>query len=106
MGTTARKDGSTVRHYLGYVKVVDPPTAILSDQYNNSKDSFGVSEVETYGIRIENGFGLGYFHDRYESIPLDCHLVIRVANKEQLDRALDILKPILKEGLCVTVYPQ
>ena len=96
--TTVREDGSTVRHHLGYVRIIEPPTVGTDEQFN-------VSEVKTIGIRIERGVGVGYFYERYEYIPLDCRLVIRVANKEQLDNVLKTLSPIVKEGLCVTVSP-
>lgn len=97
--TTVRQDGSTVKHYFGYVRVIEPPTAGRDEQ-------FKVSEVETFGVRIVRGVGFGYFHERNEYIPLDCRLVIRVVDKQQLEEVLEILSPIMKEGLCVTVAPE
>ena len=94
--TTVRKDGSTVKHYLGYVRLIEPPTAAANN-------TFDVSELETIGIRITKGIGVGYFHERNEFIPLDCRLVVKVANKQQLDQVIDTLLPIVKEGLCATV---
>jgi len=94
--TTVRQDGSTVKHYIGYVRVIEPPTVGPDNQ-------FRVLEVKTFGVRIAKGLGVGYFHERNEFIPLDCRLVIRVANKQQLKKVLEILSPIVKEGLCVTV---
>ncbi len=96
--TTVRKDGNTVKHYFGYVRVIEPPVAGARAQFN-------VSELETIGLRVTKGVGLGYFHERSEYIPLDCRLVIRVANKEELDRTLEILQKIPKEefGLCALV---
>lgn len=61
--TTIRQDGSTVRHYFGYVKVITPPTV------GNEMD-YRVMEVSTSGLRIENGVGVGYFYERNEYIPL------------------------------------
>lgn len=97
--TTVRQDGSTVKHYFGYVRVIEPPTAGPDEQ-------FKVSEVETFGVRIVRGIGFGYFHERNEYIPLDCRLVIRVVDKQQLEEVLETLSPIMKEGLCVTVAPE
>jgi len=94
--TTIRNDGSTVKHYMGYIRIIEPPTVGAYEQFN-------VSEVETIGIRIVKGIGVGYFHERNEHIPLDCRLVVRVANKEQLENVLKNLSPIMKEGLCATV---
>lgn len=94
--TSIREDGSSVRHYLGYVRVAEPPTA-------GHGEEFKVSDVKTIGIRMSQGFGIGYFHDHNERIPLDCRLVIKVANKQQLDEVIEQLTPITKEGLCVAV---
>lgn len=102
---TIRNDGSTVKHYMGYVRVIDPPTTGTHEQFN-------VSEIEAVGVRIEKGFGIGYFHERNEFIPLDCRMVVRVANKGQMDKFLEIISAgdtkysNFKEGLCVTVSPQ
>lgn len=97
--TTVSDNGSTIKHYFGYVRVIEPPTVGPDGQ-------FKVSEVETFGVRIVRGLGFGYFHERNEHIPLDCRLVIRVANEQQLEKVLETLSPIMKEGLCVTVSPQ
>ena len=94
--TTMNKDGSTVKHYIGYIRIITPPTASPGDQYD-------VSDVETYGLWIKNGVGVGYSRDHIEHIPLDCRLVIKVANQQQLDEVLKTLTPITKEGLCVSV---
>lgn len=97
--TTVSDNGSMIKHYFGYVRVIEPPTVGPDGQ-------FKVSEVETFGVRIVRGLGFGYFHERNEHIPLDCRLVIRVANEQQLEKVLETLSPIMKEGLCVTVSPQ
>ena len=96
--TTLREDGSSVKHYFGYLRVITPPTASPNSDFN-------VMEISTYGVRFVNGIGIGYFHERNEYIPLDCRLVIRVANKQQLKDVLNNLSFIEKEGLCVTVSP-
>lgn len=94
--TTVSDNGSTIKHYFGYVRVIEPPTFGHYEQ-------FKVLEVKTLGFRIEKGLGFGYFHERNEYIPLDCRLVIRVANEHQLKDVLSNLSFIEKEGLCVTV---
>ncbi|MBF0563788.1 MAG: hypothetical protein HQK89_00955 [Nitrospirae bacterium] len=98
--TTIRYDGSVVKHYFGYVKVIEPPTF-------GHNEEFKVSEIETFGLRIYNGMGVGYFHERNEFIPLDCRLVIRVTDKRQLDRVFETLSntKIMEEGICATVSP-
>jgi hypothetical protein len=90
------KDGSSSSSYFGYIKFIEPPTLSPSDD-------FKVAEIEAYGIRIMNGLGLGYFHERLETIPLDCRIVIRVINREQFKMIEEILLPIAKEGLCITI---
>lgn len=97
--TKVSDNESTIKHYFGYVRIIEPPAAGPDEQ-------FKVLEVETLGFRIEKGIGIGYFHERNESIPLDCRLVIRVVNKQQLEEVLETLTPILMEGLCVTVAPE
>lgn len=89
------KDGSSSSSYFGYIKFVEPPTL-------SPNNDFKVVEIEAYGLRLMNGFGLGYFHERLESIPLDCRIVIKVANREQLELVKEVLLPIAKEGVCIT----
>ncbi|HUJ11443.1 MAG TPA: hypothetical protein VL171_15610 [Verrucomicrobiae bacterium] len=94
--TTMREDGSTVHHYVGYVRVITPPSS-------STTGSVQVVEVSGTGVRFHNGIGLGYFREREEVIPLDCRLVVHVANQQQLDEVIQTLSPITKEGLCVVV---
>ena len=68
-----------------------------------------VVEVKNVGLRLHNGFSVGYSDEHSEYIPLDCHLIIRVANKQQLDQVVETLKrmdSVQKEGLCVVVDSQ
>ncbi len=90
------KDDSSSSSYFGYIKFIEPPTL-------SPNDDFKVAEIEAYGIRIMNGLGVGYFHERLETIPLDCRIVIRVMNREQFKMIEEILLPIAKEGLCITI---
>ncbi|MBI5190744.1 MAG: hypothetical protein HZA22_08725 [Nitrospirae bacterium] len=94
--TTTCDDGSKVHHYLGYARVIENP------RYPEDA-KFGGLEDEIYGIRIENGLTIGYSHRKEEYFPFDCKLVVKVKDKEQLDEAVKLLSPILKEGLCVEV---
>lgn len=96
---TVRYDGSTIRHHFGYVRVIVPPTV-------SSAGTFSVAEIETLGLRVERGLGIGFFRERHEYIPLDCRLVIRVVNEKQLTEAVKLLAHFEKEGLCVTTDPQ
>lgn len=93
---SVREDGSSVRHHFGYVRVITPPTVSDSRKYQ-------AMEYSTFGLRVENGLGIGYYHERNEYIPLDCRIVIRVMNEQQLKDVLQTLSFLKKEGLCVTV---
>lgn len=89
-------DSGSVRHHFGYVRVVTPPTT-------STIGKFQAMEFTTMGLRVDNGLGIGYFHERNEYIPLDCRLVIRVMNEQQLVDVIRNLSFMKKEGLCVTV---
>lgn len=99
-GTTARiePDGSLVRHYLGYVKVVVPQAA--------SRNAVYTSDVSVIGLRVGNGVGVGYSRDRQVVVPLDCRLAVMVANQAQLDEALARLPALLdRSGVCAVINP-
>ena len=93
-----REDGSMVRRHFGYTKIILPPT-------ESGKGQFSALEVSNIGLSFAKGVGLGYYFERTEHIPLDCRLVIRVVNEEQLREVVDKLSNF-KEGLCVTVDPE
>ncbi|MBI1920127.1 MAG: hypothetical protein HYS23_03495 [Geobacter sp.] len=90
---TVREDGSIVRRYFGYVRVITPPSA-------SNSGKFQAMEYTSFGLRMEKGVGFGYYHERNEYIPLDCRVVIRVMNEQQLKEVMNSIK---MEGLCVTV---
>ena len=94
--TRARPDGASARHYFGYVQVVVP-------RHESSDGRFEVMEISNYGLRFYNGFGAGWAREYREYVPLDSKLVVRVQNEEQMNQVLEVLTPIVKEGLCVTV---
>ncbi len=95
---TKNKDGNSVSHHFGYARFEVPSTVS-----KNTNEDFKVNEIRTWGIRVKNGFGIGYSSERNEYIPLDGRLVIRVTNKDQIPEVLNILKNLDKEGLCITV---
>lgn len=72
-----------VRHYLGYVRVVVPQAEAGQPVY--------VSDVSTLGIRVSDGFGVGFMRDKQVVVPLDCRLVVLVATQKQLDDAVEKL---------------
>lgn len=91
---TIRPGESGARHYFGYVRVKTPaPDGVPSD--------FGRTESTAVGLRFWPSAGFGYFHEQADQIPLDCRLVVRVRNRDELDHALLMLEPLLRRGLCV-----
>jgi len=92
--TTTQPDGSIVRHHFGYVQITEASA---------TGTPFGVLHAKTVGVRIGDGFTLGYIDERRESIPLDCRVVIRVVNQTQLSAAAQMLSDVIKEGLCVAI---
>lgn len=93
---TVRADGTVVRHYLGYTRVIIPAHA-------STGGNFSVTEISSTGVRLWPSVGLGYFRERNEYVPLDSRIVIRVKNSAQMDQAIRTLTPIAKDGLCVTM---
>jgi hypothetical protein len=96
--TTVREDGSTVRHHFGYIREVMPPS-------KGGAEKFVIQEYTTVGLRIADGIGFGYFHERNDYIPPDCRVVIRVANKVQLNEVVRILSTYKEGELCASVSP-
>ncbi len=95
---TIEPDGSLVRHYVGYVKVVVPQAAARGAVYT--------SDVSVLGLRVGNGIGVGYSRDRQIVIPLDCRLAVLVANQAQLDDAVARLNTLFStRDICVVVNP-
>jgi|GEM_PF-784186 len=89
-------DGTLVRHYFGYVRVVVPQAAADQPVYTSS--------TSVLGLYAGNGVGIGYVRDRRVVVPLDCRLVVLVANQQQLDHAMQRLNAMGKTGgLCAAV---
>jgi hypothetical protein len=105
---TYSENGELVRHHFGYVKVITPaihaPEAAVRSL-----------EVETYGIWMNidgrsngedskgYGAGIGYQFDRRDFIPLDCRVVIRAKNKEDIKYILNQIKNNVdkEKGICI-----
>ena len=82
---TTRPDGMVERHYFGYVKVLVPS--------NFSKLSrVWSSDITSFGVRIQDGVGVGYFRDREIATPLDCRLVVFVTSKAELDQFVGLFE--------------
>ncbi len=96
---TVNADGTIAHHYIGYVKVIVPPSVA-------SSESVHALDVSSIGLQVRDGVGVGYFRDSRVAVPLDCRLVVLVRTQEQLERAIEILKPMKGDGLCATVYRQ
>ena len=99
--------GEMVRHHFGYVKVITPAV-------HAPETAVRVLDIETYGLwsywdtRSQGedaggvGAGMGYSHDHREMIPLDCRVIFKVKNKQQIQYILETLKDmnIPKGGIC------
>jgi hypothetical protein len=76
---TVRPDGMVERHYLGYVKLLVPPSVSKSSRVWSA-------DITALGIRIQDGLGIGYFRDQEVVTPLECHVVVLVKSKLELDQ--------------------
>lgn len=95
-------------------------TTVIVPAGNLSETYFGVVRVEaastthntpapvvsitttSIGARFQQGFGVGAFHVRELSIPMDCRVVVLVRTAEQLRYAADRLSPTL-ENVCISL---
>jgi len=90
-------DGTIAHHYVGYVKVLIPPS------YGDAKYIHAV-DVTSVGIQVRDGVGVGYFRDQRLAVPLDCRVVVLVRTQAQLDHTVAMLNRTTREGLCATIY--
>lgn len=88
---TVRPDGMVERHYLGYVKLLVPPSFSRSSR-------IWAADVTALGIRIQDGFGVGYFRDQEIVTPLDCRIVVLVKNKPELDQFIAFYERMNMKG--------
>jgi hypothetical protein len=86
----------TTTSYLGLIRVVVPP---------DETSRVIAFDVKAVGLRVGNGFGIGFFDDDRLYVPLDCRTVILVANQSQLDSAIHTVKN-MGEDICVALKPQ
>jgi len=96
---TVNSDGMIAHHYFGYVKVVIPPSVA-------SAESVHALDLSSIGLQVRDGVGVGYYRESRVTVPLDCRLVVLLRTQEQLDRAMEILKPMKGDGICASVYRQ
>jgi hypothetical protein len=90
---TTRADGTVVVHHFGYVREERPPAT----------GGVQVAAFASLGIHLDTAFTLGLWESRFESVPLDGRLVLRVANQAQLDAALRALSPETSTSPCILV---
>ena len=99
--TTVQPDGTIAYRHFGYLKVISP------NKFSTGKTPISATNIETVGIKVGNGVGIGYFHDKQIVVPLDCHTVFLVSNQEQLDKAISTLNDVTKmEGTCEVIYKE
>jgi hypothetical protein len=98
--STFAPDGTKVRHYFGYVQVVVPDAHVPGGGVSSS-------DISGAGLRIEDGLLFGLFRDKTLALPVGCHFVMLVHNREQLDRALNaLLARVSREDVCLAVQSQ
>lgn len=91
-------DATLVRHYFGYVRVEIPQAAASRPVH--------ISDVAALGVRIDGGFSIGASRDRDLVIPMDCRIVVLVANQAQLDDAIKKLSFFQDDpAFCAAVQP-
>jgi hypothetical protein len=95
---TVDEDGRTIEHHFGYVRVLKPPKT-------SDVGKFRVEGLQTYGLRVEDGIGVGFFQANRVYVPLDCRFVAIVANQAQFEHLLRTLSHLEKDQLCVAVSP-
>ncbi len=86
--------------YFGIVRVESP--AVTRNVAASTPAPVVASEARGFGLRLQNGVGLGYFHDQNYEVPPDCRVVIFVQNQEQLESVARQFADF-KEGVCSTV---
>ncbi|MCR9219224.1 MAG: hypothetical protein NXI21_03260 [Alphaproteobacteria bacterium] len=88
----------TTRHF-GYTVVTAPPSGA-------SGAGVEAREVETIGVRIADGFALGYARERRLAVPGDCRLVFVVRDPAQMAWATARAAELQERGeLCVALEP-
>jgi hypothetical protein len=94
--------GYSKRSYLGWIevsqytqpaKVVGSKTTVIETKRIPPR----IERVKTIGIRIQNGFSIGYFDDSVIELPMECHLVIVVKEPAQLDHIFAAYPKLAKE---------
>lgn len=95
---TTRPDGVVERHYFGYVKVLVPDS-------RSTTGRIAASDVTSFGIRWDNGLGVGYFSNKEIVTPLDCRVIFLVKDREQLNRTINWFNNSVKENeVCAAIF--
>ncbi|NWG87093.1 MAG: hypothetical protein HXY26_06205 [Hydrogenophilaceae bacterium] len=89
---TSKPTGDASYHF-GLVKVVSGSPGEQTKVESNS--------VQTLGIRVQDGFALGYFDEKRLKVPLDCRLVMIVRTEKQMQQAKEILQTLKGDKLCI-----
>ena len=89
--------GASVQRYFGYLEVTQPPLV-------NMPPNAEVEGVRVYGIKVEQGFTLGYSDTNVVRVPIDCRAVILVKTQEQLDQVKQLLNG-KESDICGAVTP-
>lgn len=81
-------NGYRSRSYFGWITAVEKIDA---------DGAIKLESVKTMGIKVGQGFGIGYFEDSSVILPLDCGMVIFVKTIDQIE---DLFKtyPHLRQG--------
>jgi hypothetical protein len=93
LGCQSPEESSSSQH-IGFVEV----TPITQQD-----EAVVGRSVETIGIRIGPGLGIGYFEETRIAFDRDCRLVVLVPNDAALTRLLEGLKHMKQGELCAAV---
>jgi hypothetical protein len=94
--TNAQNSFSEETRYYGFFRTSMP-------KKDTGEDRIRLYETSGTGLRIGNGIGLGYFHDKTITVPLDCRLVLLVHNSEQLKLAADLIRGLQESSACTGI---
>jgi hypothetical protein len=105
--TSYNDNGELVRRHIGYVEVVTPSV-------ESGETPVQTLEIRTIGVWFDidrrrhdqalgSGVGIGYRHDRRDIVPADCHVIVRLETRAQMEEFASILKQIeIREGgICI-----
>lgn len=101
-------NGYSTRRYFGWLEVTDYKerkanlNGSLGDEAKASDKLPKIERVKAVGVRMDNGFAVGYFDESRIALPRECRLVIVVKDLDQIDKIAKNYPQLLKaEELCV-----